>query len=73
MNLDKQQQKEGERSSFHFFKAETMARREMDLEWSEKMKQKFKEKRRHEADYLNAGEEKLKTVHFSLKMKKIVH
>ena len=43
MILDKQQQKEGETSSFRSFKAETIARRELDLEWSEKMKQKFKE------------------------------
>ena len=42
MILEKAKEKKGEQSSFRSFKAETMARRELDLAWSEKMKEKFK-------------------------------
>ena len=42
MILEKAKEKEGKESSFRSFKAETLARRDLDLAWSEKMKEKFK-------------------------------
>ena len=42
MILGKAKEKEGEKTSFRSFQAETLARRELSLEWSEKMKEKFK-------------------------------
>ena len=43
MILEKAKEKAGKKSSFRSFKQETLARREVDLAWSEKMKEKFKE------------------------------
>ena len=42
MILEKSKEMEGQTSSFRSFKAETLARRELELAWSEKMKEKFK-------------------------------
>ena len=42
MVLDRQKEEGGVRSSFRSFKKETMARRELDLQWSEQMKEKFR-------------------------------
>jgi hypothetical protein len=42
MILEKAEQKDEEQSSFRSFKKEALALRELDLEWSNKMKDKFK-------------------------------
>ena len=40
--LGRAENKDREKNSFRSFKQETLARRELELEWSEKMKEKFK-------------------------------
>ena len=42
MILEKAEQKDKEQSSFRSFKKEALALRELDLEWSNKMKDKYK-------------------------------